>query len=188
MKAMPSAKGWRQRSKKTKIVVIHNETAWPVHRPVAAVLLQIWIIETYWPAYGRGVAPDLECVDFLFRTDWPIHSRPVAAVLLDIWNLPNEMTRKQSCCCRGVAPNLEYTVLLQRCCAPDLAYLNFRQDSSWFSSPPVSQVSGLRRISQTSPLSFFSVVINLAISEIWLSSSTYDFSPTNEAQFLDTAV
>ena len=35
---------------------------------------------------------------------------------------------------------------------------------------------------------FFSVLINLAISEIWLSSSTCDVSPTNEAQFLDTAV
>ena len=33
--------------KKAKIVVIHDEANWPVHRPVAAVLLQIWIIESY---------------------------------------------------------------------------------------------------------------------------------------------
>ena len=116
---------------------------------------------------------------------WPVPS-PVAAVLLHIWNLPNEMTLKQSCCS-------------ERCCSrsgrhsPVAAVLvqiwhilNFRQDSSWFSSAPVS--SGLR--SQAHFLYFiskffFSGLINLAISEIWLPSSAYDFT-TREAQFFDT--
>ena len=49
-------------------------------------------------------------------------------------------------------------------------------------------LSGLRSHAFIRLQVFFSVLINLAISEIWLSSSTYDFSPTNEAQFLDTAV
>ena len=44
------AKCWRMKAtqkKKQKIVVLHIGTNWPVHRPVAAVLLQIWIIESY---------------------------------------------------------------------------------------------------------------------------------------------
>ena len=119
---------------------------------------------------------------------WPVPSFVAAAVLLHIWNLPNEITRKQSCCS-------------DRCCSRSRIHsrpvatvlvqiwhiLNFRQDSSWFSSPPVSQVSGLT--SEISPASFFfSVLINLTISEVWLPSSTHDFSPTREAQYLDTAV
>ena len=105
--------------KNKKIVVIHNETNWPVHRPVAAVLLQIWIIESYERINQRMVGVLLQIWTVLAscsETNWPVHS-PVAAVLLHVWNLPNEMTRKQSCCCSGVAPDLEYTVLLQRCCA-----------------------------------------------------------------------
>ena len=51
MKAMRSVR-WRRcqvmkATQKTKIGVIHNETNWPVHRPVAAMLLQIWIIESH---------------------------------------------------------------------------------------------------------------------------------------------
>ena len=53
----------------------------------------------------------------------------VAAVLLHMWNVRNEMTRKQSCCCSGVAPDLEYTVLLQRCTLLQIwpIYLEFSQ-------------------------------------------------------------
>ena len=123
---------------------------------------------------------------------WPVPSLVAAGVLLHIWNLPNEMTRKQSCCS-------------ERCCSRSgihspvaavlrqiwhiLIFAKILHDSRVPQSLR-SQVSGLRLISQTLS-SFFSVFVNVAISEIWsivISSSTYDFSPTNEAQFLDTAV
>ena len=48
-----------------------------------------------------------------------------------------------------------------------------------------SQVSLLRFHRQDF---FLNSLINLTISEIWLPSSTYDFSPTREAKFLDTAI
>ena len=64
-----------------------------------------------------------------------------SGVLLHIWNLPNEITLKQSCC-SGVAPDLGYTVLLQRCCSrSDISWF-FANILLWFSSPQVSQVSG----------------------------------------------
>ena len=119
MKAMPSVTGWRQRQKKKSkpIVVINNETNWPVHRPVAAVLLQIWIIESYErinPHMVGGVAPDMDMLTScseridsytvpwqrccstsgIFRTKWHVNS-PVAA--------------------SGAVPDLEDTVLLHRC-------------------------------------------------------------------------
>ena len=74
----------------------------------------------------------------IFRTKWHVNS-PVAA--------------------NGAAPDLEYSpvaaVLVQI-----WHILNFRQDSSWFSSPPVSQASGLT--CEISPASFFS-----QLSSIW---------------------
>ena len=90
-----------------------------------------------------------------------------AAVLLHIWNLPNEMTRKQSCykserrCSRSGIHSPVAAVSVQI-----WHIMNIRQDSSWcFSCPLVSQVSGLT--SEISPAIFFlSVLINLTISEI----------------------
>ena len=74
---------------------------------------------------------------------WPVPSLVAAeAVLLHIWNLPTEMTRKQSCCSERWCSRSKIhsspvaTVLVQI-----WHMLNFRQYSSWFSSPPVS---GLR--------------------------------------------
>ena len=61
------AKCWRMKAtqkKKTKIVVLHIGTNWPVHRPVAAVLLQIWIVE-----YCERINPHM------------------VGVLLQIWNV-----------------------------------------------------------------------------------------------------
>ena len=62
----------------------------------------------------------------------------------------------------GAAPDLEYTVLLQRCWSRSgTSWWVFAKISSWwFSSPPVSQVSGLT--SEISPASFFS-----QFSSIW---------------------
>ena len=119
---------------------------------------------------------------------------------------PSELTRTQSRSSSGVAPHLgssernnpvaaavllhiwnTQSFLLRRCCA--------RSGTSWIFAKILhdsrvpqslrSQVSDafLRLHHQV----FFLVFINLAISEIWLSSSTFDFSPTREAQFLDTA-
>ena len=130
--------------KKTNNVVIHNETNWPVHRPAAAVLLQIWIIESFERINQHMVGVLLQIwnvLTSLFRTNWPVHS-PVAAVLLHIWNRTKWPVNSR------VAAAVLLQIWKTRSCrsgvAPDLAYLNFRQDSSWFSSPPVSQVSGLR--------------------------------------------
>ena len=73
---------------------------------------------------------------------WPVPSLVAAeAVLLHIWNLPTEMTRKQSCCSERCCSRSG----IQSCCSDASVHiwhiLNFRQDYSWFSSPPVS---GLR--------------------------------------------
>ena len=97
---------------------------------------------------------------------WPENS-PVAVVSLQIWNARS--------CCSGTAPDLAYVDFSPR------FYMIFESSS----------LSGLRSQAHfwdfTSEF-FFSVLINLAISEIWWPSSTYDFSPTREAQFLDAAV
>ena len=151
MKAMRSVR-WRRRqvlqdegnAEKDKYRnKTQNETNWPVHRPVAAVFSNrdYRILRTN---YGRGVAPDLECVDFLFRTNWPVRS-PVEAVLLHIWNLPKEMTRKQSFC-SGVAPDLEYSVLLQRCCSRSGISWIFAKILDDFSSLPVRSQAHFREI------------------------------------------
>ena len=96
------------------------------------------------------------------------------------------MTRKQSCCSERCCSRSG----IQSCCSgvgPDLAHLEF--SPRFFMILESSSLSGLRsHLWDFTSKFFFSVIINLTISEIWLPSSTYDFSPTREAQFLDTAV
>ena len=90
---------------------------------------------------------------------WPVPSLvAAAAVLLHIWNLPNEMTRKQSCC-SGVGPDLAH-------------------QGSCVSSPPVSQVWFLRFHQQVFFSRFSSTWPFLKFDYYKVSSSTNDFSPT----------
>ena len=94
---------------------------------------------------------------------WPVPS-PVAAVLLHIWNLPNEITRKQSCCSERCCPRSGIYSPVAAVLVQIWHILNFRQDPSWLSSPPVSQISGLTRL-RTSEIS--AAILFSQFSLIW---------------------
>ena len=110
---------------------------------------------------SSGVAPHLESSE-RNDTEAVLLQR---AVLLQIWNTQS--------CCSGAGPDLAHLEISPRFCM-------ILESSS---------LSGLRsHFWDFTSKFFFSVFINLTISEIWLPSSTYDFSPTREAQFLDIAL
>ena len=119
---------------------------------------------------------------------WPVPS-PVAAVLLHIWNLPNEMTRKQSCCsercCSRSGIHSPLAAVLVQIWHTCWIFAKILHDSRVLQSLRSQVSSALLRFHSKF---FSSVLVNLAIPEIWLPTSTYDFSPTREAQFFDTAV